>query len=283
MQFGSPLPITAFPNAGSVRDYVLTLEQAGFDYVSTAGHVLAQPAGANPQRPSRQYSGPFYDPFVTFGYLAAITTRIRFMTSILILPAWPTALVAKQAAELALFSGGRFDLGVGISWNQAEYRALGQPFAGRGTRMEEQVAVLRHLWAETYVSFTGTHHDLDKVGLNRATLPPIPIWFGTETGERSLRRTARLADGWMSLGDATSDLPRLLGYVREAGRDPAGFKVRMPLPAGDSGPAAWIDTARRYQAAGVTHISVLPPMGMDATAGLARVVEAIGLLRGALG
>ena len=88
MQYGSPLPITAFAEVAAVRDYALALELAGFDFVSTAGHVLGQPDGTNPQRPARQYTGPFYDPFVTFGYLAAITTRIRFMTSILILPAF---------------------------------------------------------------------------------------------------------------------------------------------------------------------------------------------------
>jgi probable F420-dependent oxidoreductase len=283
MKFGSPLPITAFADVAAVRDYALTLEQAGFDFTSTAGHVLAQPDGTNPQRPARQYAGPFYDPFVTFSYLAAITTRIRFMTAILILPAWPAALVAKQAAELALFSGGRLDLGIGISWNAAEYRALGQDFHGRGTRMEEQIAVLRALWANDYVTFAGRHHTLDKVGLNRPALPPVPIWFGTETGERALRRVAALGDGWMSLGDATADLPRFLDYVREAGRDPSSFMIRMPLAASDAGPAAWTETARRYRAAGVTHITVTPPPGMDAAAGLARVTAALQALRNALG
>ncbi|MBS0641565.1 MAG: TIGR03619 family F420-dependent LLM class oxidoreductase [Acetobacteraceae bacterium] len=281
MLFGSPLPITAFAEVAAIRNYAVSLEQAGFDFTSTAGHVLAQPEGTNPQRPPRQYTGPFYDPFVTFGYLSAITSRLRFISAILILPAWPTALVAKQAAELALFSGGRFELGVGISWNAAEYQALGQPFHGRGMRMEEQIAVLRRLWAEDYVSFTGQHHTLDKVGLHRGTLPPIPIWFGTETGERALRRTARLADGWMSLGDATAELPRLLQYVREAGRDPVGFKVRVPLAVGDDGPAAWSATVKRYKAAGVTHINVTPPPGLDAAAGLARVVEALPVVRDA--
>lgn len=283
MKFGSALPITAFADVAAVRDYALTLEQAGFDFTSTAGHVLAQPDGTNPQRPARQYAGPFYDPFVTFSYLAAITTRIRFMASILILPAWPTALVAKQAGELALFSGGRFDLGIGISWNEAEYRALGQPFHGRGARMEEQIAVLRGLWAQNYVSFSGAHHTLDKVGLNRPALPPIPIWFGTETGERALRRVARFGDGWMAMGDATAELPRLLGYVRDAGRDPADFMIRMTLTAGDGGPSAWAESAKRLQAAGVTHLAIAPPPAFDTAQGLGRVTEALGVLRDSAG
>jgi alkanesulfonate monooxygenase SsuD/methylene tetrahydromethanopterin reductase-like flavin-dependent oxidoreductase (luciferase family) len=137
MQFGSAMPITAFADIAVVKDYAQALDGAGFDFTSTSGHVMAQPPGTNPQRPDRQYVGPFYDPFVTFSYLAAITQRLRFITGILILPAWPTVLLAKQAAELALFSGGRFELGVGVSWNAAEYQALGQDIHDRGRRMEE--------------------------------------------------------------------------------------------------------------------------------------------------
>src|SRR5580658_1758898 len=203
MQYGSALPITAFSDIGAVKAYAEALDAAGFDFTSTAGHVMAQPPGTNPQRPDRQYVGPFYDPFVTFSFLAAITQRLRFITGILILPAWPTVLVAKQAAELALFSGGRFELGVGISWNGAEYQALGQNIHDRGRRIEEQIEVLRLLWSQPYVTFDGRYHKLDKVGLNRASLPPIPLWFGSESGEPALRRVAKLADGWMSLGDPT--------------------------------------------------------------------------------
>ena len=108
MLYGSPLPITAFDDPAMVGDYAAALESGGFDFTSIAGHVMAQPPGVNPQRPDRQYAGPFYDPFVTFAWLAARTQRLRFMSAILILPSWPTVLVARQAAELALFSGGRF-------------------------------------------------------------------------------------------------------------------------------------------------------------------------------
>ena len=283
MQYGSALPITAFADPGATKAYAQALDEAGFNFTSTAGHVLAQPSGTNPQRPDRQYVGPFYDPFVTFASLAAVTTRLRFITGILILPAWPTVLVAKQAAELALFSGGRFELGVGISWNAAEYRALGQDFSQRGRRMEEQLQVLRLLWSQPYVSFDGTWHKLDNVGLNRGALPPIPVWFGTEGGERALRRVARLGDGWMSLGDPTADLPRLQQYLREAGRDSASLMVRGPLMAGDGGEAAWIATARRLQAAGVTHINITAPLDLSAEQGLARVIATRKAVAAALG
>ena len=198
MKYGAGFPLKALPDATAIREYARSLEEAGFDFTSTAGHVLGQPAGSHPDRAAPQYTGPFADPFVTFAFLAGSTRRIRFMSAILILPALPAALVAKQAAELALISGGRFDLGVGISWNAAEYRALGQPARGRGARLEEQVTVLRKLWSEPYVTFKGQFHDLDNIGLARPVAAPIPIWFGTGTNDtgiaagRPARR--RLAD-----------------------------------------------------------------------------------------
>jgi probable F420-dependent oxidoreductase len=283
MQYGSALPITAFADAGAVKAYAQTLEGAGFDFTSTSGHVMAQPPGTNPQRPDRQYVGPFYDPFVTFSHLAAVTHQLRFLTGILILPAWPTVLVAKQAAELALFSGGRFELGVGISWNAAEYQALGQNIRDRGRRIEEQIEVLRLLWSQRYVTFDGRYHKLDKVGLNRASLPRIPLWFGSESGETALRRVARLADGWMSLGDPIPDLPRLRQYMQEAGRDPATLMVRGPLMAGDGGEAAWIAAGKKLQAGGVTHINITAPLDFVPAQALARVAEARRVVAAALG
>ncbi|MGE0575145.1 MAG: TIGR03619 family F420-dependent LLM class oxidoreductase [Reyranella sp.] len=282
MRYGSPIPITAFPDFDAVRDYVQTLDGEGFDFTSTAGHVLGQPSGTNPQRPDRQYVGPFYDPMVTFSYLAGVTRRIHFMTAILILPAWPTALAAKQAAELAILSRGRFELGIGISWNAAEYRALGQDIHGRGMRIEEQVAVLRLLWSQPYVTFEGRHHTLDKVGLNRTAVPPIPVWMGTESGEKALRRVARIADGWMSLGDPLPDIPRLQQYMRDAGRDPSQLKVRGPLILGDDTRAV-VERARKMAAAGVTHINLVAPPDREPRAALPGIVAARKALAQSLG
>jgi probable F420-dependent oxidoreductase len=267
MRYGSPIPITAFEDFAAVKDYVQTLEGEGFDFTSTSGHVLGQPPGTHPQRAERQYAGPFYDPFVTFSFLAGITHRVRFITGILILPAWPTALVAKQSAELAILSGGRFELGVGVSWNEAEYRALGQNVKGRGGRMEEQIAVLRLLWSQRYVTFEGRYHTLEKIGLGRAAIPPIPVWMGTDTGEIALRRAARLADGWMPLGDPVPVLPRLHQYMRDAGRDPSELKVRASLVANADTKAA-VEMRRKLAAAGVTHINVTAPPDLDTSTAL---------------
>ncbi len=283
MKYGAGFPLKALPDAASIREYARALEQAGFDFTSTAGHVLGQPEGTHPDRAAPQYVGPFNDPFVTFSFLAGVTERIRFMTAILILPALPTGLVAKQAAELALISGGRFDLGVGISWNAAEYRALGQNPRSRAARLEEQVTVLRRLWAEPYVSFNGRFHEFEEIGLNRPVVAPIPVWFGAGTDEVVLRRVARLADGWMTIGDFLPHVPRFQQYLREAGRDPAGFPIRGSLVAGDVGKEAWIKAARDYQAAGVTHITLSAPPTLTPAQGLERIGEARAVLAQATG
>jgi probable F420-dependent oxidoreductase len=282
MQYGSALPITAFADVAAVKDYAQALEGAGFDFTSTSGHIMAQPPGTNPQRPDRQYVGPFYDPFVTFSYLAAVTQRLRFVTAVLILPAWPTVLLAKQAAELALLSSGRFELGVGLSWNAVEYQALGQNVHDRGRRIEEQIEVLRLLWSQPFVTFHGRYHTLDKVGINRSSLPRIPVWFGSETGERALRRVARLADGWMPLGDPTPDLPRLRQFTQEAGRDSQALMVRGSVAAAGSDETAWIAAGKKLEAAGVTHINITAPPDVDAAQGLQRVIAARQVLAGAL-
>ena len=140
---------------------------------------------------------------------------------------------------------------------------------GRGARMEKQVALLRRLWSEPYIT---EGPDISNIGLGR-TAGTIPIWFGTETSETVLRRVARVADGWMSIGDFLPHILRLHQYLREAGRDPAGFPIRGTLMAGDGGPATWKETAARYEAAGVTHINIASPRGL---AGILEARQAIG-------
>lgn len=282
MKLGSGFGLRAMADPTQIRDFAQALDGAGFDFVGVGGHVLSQPDGTLPDRPSATYAGPFYDPFVLYSYLAGVTQSIHFQTSILILPSLPTALVAKQATELALLSDNRFELGVGISWSEPEYRALGQDIHNRGRRLEEQVEVLRLLWSQPFVTFKGRYHELDSIGLNRLPAAPIPIWFGTSVDNKVMRRVARLADGWMPQGDIALNLPRMEQYMREAGRDPSQLMVRGGIVAGSEGPAAWLAAANKLAEAGVTHLNLSSPPDLSPAASLQRLIEAKSVLAAAL-
>ena len=221
---------------GAIRDYAQAVEAMGYTHILTFDHVL----GANPDRPGG-WKGPytyrhaFHEPFVLFGFLAAATRRVELVTGILILPQRQTALVAKQAAAVDVLSAGRLRLGVGVGWNAVEFEALGERFTNRGARIEEQIEVLRALWARGLVTIAGQWHQVTDAGLN--PLPPrrtIPIWMGGES-EPVVRRAARLADGWMPHfrpgPEAQAIVDRLHGLIRAAGRDPAAFGIegRMTL------------------------------------------------------
>jgi probable F420-dependent oxidoreductase len=282
MQFGAGFALTAGHDPAPMRDFAQALDDAGFDFVTLAGHILAAESGRYPDRPTPTYSGPFHDPFVLFAYLAGITRRLHFRTNILILPLYPTAIVAKQAAELQMLSGGRFELGVGISWSPDEYAALGQEFTTRGRRLAEQVELLRRMWSEPLVTFDGRFHHFDGLGFNRVVSPPIPIWFGATNTERPLRRVARLADGFVPLGPPAELIGKVRQYMLEYGRDPAALAFGTGLAAGPGGPDAWVEAARGLQSLGVTHITLTTPPDLPRDQALTRLIEARAALAGVL-
>lgn len=254
---------------GFLKDFAQSVEGAGFDHVLSAEHV----AGGHPDRAKGEKvhtaDVPYHEPFVLFGFLGAVTERLELVTSILILPQRQTVLVAKQAAELDLLTGGRLRLGVGVGRNWMEYEALNEDFANRGARIEEQVGVLRRLWTEELVTFDGQWHHLDRIGLNPMPVQrPIPIWMGSFVGkvvEKVIRRIGRMADGWfpqMSPADLAPVAERLRGYAVEAGRDPAsiGIECGIAVKAGDD-PARWVERADAFRALGATHLRVMTAGG----------------------
>lgn len=252
---------------GVIRDYAIALDEAGLDFITAPEHVI----GGHPDRLRGEvvhtYDKPYHEPFVLLGFMAAVTRRIELGTAILILPQRQTALVAKQAAELDLLSGGRLRLGIGSGRNWMEYEALNVEFANRGERMEEQVEVLRQLWTHQLVTYNGQWHNLDRMGLNPMPVQrPIPIWMGSFVGkvvEKVIRRVGRLADGWMCQmqpGDElTAVADRLRGYAADAGRDPSslGIECVARVKPGDSA-EQWLATASAFAASGATHLKAMP-------------------------
>jgi probable F420-dependent oxidoreductase len=205
---------------------------------------------------------PFHDPFVMFGYLAGITRRIELATGVLILPQRQTVLVAQQAADVDLLSGERLRLGVGSGWNYVEYDALGQDFATRGARLDEQIPFLRRLWSEHVMSFKGRFDRIDKANILPRPRRQIPIWIGGFT-EPAFRRGGRLGDGYIFAGDiehATQGLARVRHHLAEAGRAEHGFGKDLVTVRARSLQDA-VDTANRWRDLGGTHVSLLT-MGM---------------------
>ena len=265
MKIGVVFPQTEIgSDPAMIRDYAQAVEAMGYTHILAFDSVV----GANPDRPGGwdspyTYRHAFHEPFVLFGFWAAVTRRIELVTGVLVLPQRQTALVAKQAAEVDVLSGGRLRLGIGVGWNPVEFEALAENIKNRGKRVEEQLDLMRRLWTEELVTYEGRWHRVPDGGLNPLPVQrPIPVWMGGES-EAVLRRAARLADGWITLQTfrpgpaAQQTVDRLYGLVREAGRDPAAFGVegRVALsnvPEADRGKemAAW--RAMR----GITHLCV---------------------------
>jgi len=278
VRLGGTIALDWLVDLGAVREVAQGLDGSGFDFASSAGHVLSAAPGRYHDRPEVTYALPYRDPFVLYTHLAGATQSIRLRTGIMILPLYPTALVARQAADAAEIMDGRLELGVGISWQEAEYEALGQDVHRRGARLEEQIEVLRLMWSAPRVTFHGRHHDIDDLGLGKVPAAPVPIWIGCQVQEKLLRRVARLADGWMPVVDPVPHLDQLRGYIREAGRDPDGVRVAGRLTASGE-PEAWVAEAARLSDGGVTDLTISPPPGAGPQEGLAAMIAAREAIR----
>lgn len=282
MQLGAPFPMLVEWSSDDIRRYAREVEHYGIDFATVAGHVLAHPPGRFPEKPSRLYVGPYHDPMVLFAHLSGITERLRFRSSILILPLHTTVLVAAAITELCTLSGDRFELGVGVSWNEREYQAAGQDIHRRGRRIDEQLQVLRLLWANERITFDGEFHHLDDVGLGRLPATPPRIWMGATLNERSVPRMVAYGDGWIPGPglDPTPHLAALWERLSDAGRDPADFSIntRIDLTTGDE--ATWASRAEYLVSGGVTHLLLDPGTGRPATEAAALVARAAAAIRG---
>jgi probable F420-dependent oxidoreductase len=260
MRVGAVFPQTEIGNdPGDIRRWATAVEDLGYDHILAYDHVLGASTDSRPDWTGYTSENPFHEVFVLFGYLAAITRRLELVTGVLVLPQRQTALVAKQAAEVDVLSGGRLRLGIGIGWNAVEYGALGESFGDRGARSEEQVALLRELWSTPVVTHAGRWHQVDSAGINpRPAAGMIPVWLGGSS-DKTLRRVARIGDGWMPAGDpdqAASRLGQLRDYVRQAGRQPGDVGIEPHLTLASVPAAGRAGYAGRWQGLGATHLAV---------------------------
>ncbi|MCU1393409.1 MAG: luciferase family protein [Ilumatobacteraceae bacterium] len=260
MELAAVLPTNEIGNdTAAVKAWAQAAQDLGYDRIIAYDHVLGAVHEGREPKLIGPYTenDPFREPMVFFGYLAGVTDTIELMPGVLVLPQRQTALVAKQAAEIDLLSGGRFVLGVGTGWNFVEYESLNEEYRNRARRLDEQIEVLRALWGERVVDFAGKYHRVDRAGLFPLPDRQIPIWFGGHA-DAALQRAAAVGDGHL-FGAAGPAIEHLAGKLRtklEAlGRDAAAFPMCAQVHTG-SGPDALLQQASSWKASGGSHLSV---------------------------
>jgi len=253
---------------GALAEFLGAIEEQGYGYVTVGDHVLGADLSVRPEWKPYLGKAPLYDrhmvwhePLVLFGYLAALTRSLELCTGILISPQRQSALLAKQAAEADVLTGGRIRFVIAAGWNDVEYEALGIDFKNRGKIMEEQVELMRLLWTQEVVSYSGKFHKVTAAGINPLPVQrPIPLWFGGQS-PIVLRRAGRLADGWFPYypwfhpEQLEKDRDALLQAAREAGRDPKSIGIegaiyfadpRFEIPPGGRKPPKDFDECVEY-------------------------------------
>ncbi|SDB17668.1 LLM class F420-dependent oxidoreductase [Bauldia litoralis] len=245
----------------SIRDFSQAADDLGYTHLTSFDQII----GLNKKsRPDWKYvhdaEDMFHEIFVLFGYLAAVTTRIEFVTGILVLPMRGTALVAKQAAEVDVLSNGRLRLGIGVGVKPEEFEACGEDFGNRGKRVDEQIDVLRKLWTSDLITYEGEYHRIEDGGINPLPIQrPIPIWIGG-ISKAAIRRTAQLGDGWLPNFQADDLGKRSIDAMREMavsyGRDPDTIGIEATMTIIDRTPEELRTEIDDWRRIGATHITI---------------------------
>jgi probable F420-dependent oxidoreductase len=261
MEFGAVFPHNEIgTDPGAIRDYAQGAEALGATHLLIYDHVM----GADPNRPGGWKGAydkdvAFHEPLTTFAFMAAVTEKIDLITTILILPQRQTVLVAKQAAEVALLSSNRLRLGIGTGWNKIEYEALDVAFSQRGERQEEQVELLRKLWTEDSLTYSGKYHTISAASINPRPSQPIPIWFGG-SAPALLERCGRLGDGWIPLMGANDAARQCIETIRShrqaAGLSMEGFGIQAQAQYAGGTPERWASHAAKWRDLGATHLAI---------------------------
>jgi probable F420-dependent oxidoreductase len=256
-------------NLRGVLDFARMAEDLGADDVALSEHVVMahRPDKYGPTSAPHHFDEPWPEPLTTLAAMAAVTNRVRLISTIVIAPLRPPVLLAKQAATVHALSNGRFVMGVSTSWHEEEYAALGVPFTERGARLDDLVGACRALWSSTPASYTSSSISFeDLICVPRPDHPDdIPIWFGSAYSPRMVRRVARYGQGWMPfVGPEPKPLEMmargtaaLRDAMQSAGRDPTCLEVSaLLLPRGRGLEQALEEDVPKFAAVGVNHLRV---------------------------
>lgn len=251
----------AFSDPLHYVDIARTADRCGLDGLALSDHLfyperLASPYPYTPDgRPGWEPATPWPDVWVAIGAMAAVTTRLRFLTNVYVLPARNPFVIAKAVGTAAVLSQNRVVLGLGVGWMREEFALLREDFHTRGKRTDEMITVLRALWRGGMVEHHGRFYDFDRLAMSPAPTAPVPIYVGGES-EPALRRAAR-NDGWISVLHTFAEIRefvvRLQAFRAEYGRSAAPFDVCVSCSD-----AFDVDGYRRLEDAGVGSILTVP-------------------------
>ncbi len=238
MKVGVHIPqVGPFAKPEVIRPFALAVEAAGFDSLWVFDHVVLQ----KNQESQYPYSADgkmgfpptmdFLEPLTLLTYLAGITATVQLGTSVLVAPMRQPVLHAKILATMDRLSNGRVILGAGVGWWKEEFEVLGVPFERRGKRMDEYLQLLRALWTEEWVNFTGEFYQcVDWTCNPKPVHGTIPIWLGGESRQQ-LERAGRYADGWHATAKSMATLGQDFAVVQQAaekaGRDPGSLSLSI--------------------------------------------------------
>jgi probable F420-dependent oxidoreductase len=259
-------------------DQARAADAAGIDRVFVSDHVAFGPdlgaygdPGTGGVTGGRQPTGPdgdWLEALTVLAAMAAVTSRVKLATNVLVAPLRPAVVLAKTAATIDVLSAGRFELGVGIGWQEAEYRAAGVDFARRGRILDQLLEACRQLWTEPAANFAGDDFSLDGIHMmpKPAGARGVPVWIGGRARPVVARRLARYGSGWIPWGATPAtfldDVASMRGLIAAAGGDPAAIQIAYPLanvfrPSGEPDYPAMFADVPRLAAAGVTDFRTL--------------------------
>jgi probable F420-dependent oxidoreductase len=276
MQIGFNLPLSGpLSSPDMMTRLALAGETQGYDYVALSDHVV-EPIDIAAKYPysetgefPRGGGGERHEQLTALAYLAGKTSRLRFVTSVTVVPHRPAVLAAKILSTIDVLSGGRLVVGVGAGWLKEEFEALDlPPFAERGVVTDEYMLAFRELWTSEAPRFDGRFVKFANIIFAPKPVqePHPPLWVGGESGP-ALRRTARLGDGWYPIGTNPSHplntharyraaVAKLRKLAEDAGRDPSRIALAYRVHRhGSLAPAKTTDGERHLFSGGPGEIA----------------------------
>jgi probable F420-dependent oxidoreductase len=287
MKFALHFGNITFPDPEDAKRMARAAEAAGFESVIAVDHVVIPTEYSTPYPYNESGKLPggvdmaWPDPLAWLTYVGALTTTLRLITGVLVLPQRNPLVLAKQLATIDHLTAGRLELGIGVGWLREEFDALGIPFARRGARVDEYIQAMRALWDGDDANFHGDFVAFEGMSCNpKPTQGRVPIIIGGHS-RTAARRAGRLGDGFFPATGARIDVAPIIEAMRhdarEAGREPASITVMTGCPDAlpDAGKDPLAAVAER-QAVGVDRV-VLPVTAFkpDIEAGLSDFGERV--------